>query len=537
MVFTKLKKPDPDIRFLGEVADKNPSTIWVEPTNRCNARCVHCRHGYETFGQDMAPDIYRKVREALLDDVKEAYLLGYGEPLLAPIFNEMFDECRRRGIRVMTVTNGILLNSEEAVAKVVREGALLVVSIDGARAETFERIRRGVKWTRMIETLDRIKRAAETGKRVARRGPPESQEAQEAQGAAGHFTLRFNFVPMKQNIAELPDLVRLAAKYGASEICVLPLAGDEHNENLRGQSLHDSPELVSPAFLEALSLAARLNIHLMTPVSFRELILDGPERGRGLRGKALRALRRFRLAGMYFRRRGLAQTLGRIAYGSGPRAKSGAAFCALPWQASYFAADGKVFPCCVMGEVLGDLSGQEWRDIWNGPLYRNLRRTIHSWNPSRVCRLCALPPGINGGDERRYEKFFSRFRREVIPLDAAGVHFGEGFYGLERGADGSPHHHWMGRRGTLRLPMKRGARFLRLLISPRFPIAETIGGLCRINGGPPEPFDNTCPELTFPLDHARGNGIEARLEMEKSFRVEGDPRDLAMAIMAVEYLL
>jgi hypothetical protein len=94
----------------------------------------------------------------------------------------------------------------------------------------------------------------------------------------------------------------------------------------------------------------------------------------------------------------------------------------------------------------------------------------------------------------------------------------------------------MGRRGTLTLPFRRGARFLRLLIIPRAPIPTPRGGRCRIADGDEEPFDNTCPDITFPLDRVGDERISVTLEMESTSSPLGDPRELGLAIRGIQFL-
>lgn len=510
-----------DLDNLPETVEKNPSHIWIEPTDRCNTRCIHCRHYYSNFGRDMPDEVYQKIVDEVLDDVTSMDLIGYGEPLLAKNFEKMYDDCLKREILVYTTTNGILLKNEALLEKIIRGGMRLCLSVDGARAETFEFVRPYIKWSSMLEILERIKNCAE---RVL------------AQTGRRTFWMRFNFVLMKNNVNDLPDMVRLAAKYGASEIFVMPVAGEDYQETIAGQSLHDSPELVSPAYLEALALARNLGVDLKVPAAFQELILQGAERRRGVGGRLLYACRKIRLGLLYLQKNGFGRTLGKFLRGAGPHGGAGVSFCGMPWNDAYFAADGSIYPCCVLGSPMGNLANLSWREIWNGLPYRNLRRTIHGWNPTAVCRYCGFAPGINGGDERRYAKFFSKFKIEDIPLDAPDINFGEGFYQLEMKPDGSPSHRWMSKRGRLTLRRKRGARFLRLLINPRC-FDDLNPGWCRINGGAPHYFDNTCGEINFPLEHVKGANIELELEMEKTYRAVNDPRDLALPIWGARYLV
>jgi len=195
-----------------------------------------------------------------------------------------------------------------------------------------------------------------------------------------------------------------------------------------------------------------------------------------------------------------------------------------------------VSPCCASREVFGDLCSQDWPDVWNGHLYQNLRRTVHSWNPTRTCRECALIGGSNGGDGKYYQKYFDRFRPERVPLDHKDLCMDEGFHALEYDEHGNPHHFWTSRRGRISLPMRKGARFVRVRIYPRTSLEGTNPGTCRVNGGPPEPFHDSCPDLHFPVSQVKDSHVRLTLEVEKVFSPEGDRRELGLGIHEVEIL-
>ncbi len=506
---------------LPEVVDWNPTHIWIEPTNRCNTRCTHCDHYYRQFGGDMPFDLYEKIRAQVLDGVERVELIGYGEPFMAKHYWEMFDECQRRGILVYSTSNGILLRDDERVSKVVRANMVLTLSIDGARKETLEFVRPYIKWHKMQETLECLKRNAE------------------AAGAERRFRLRFNFVAMKQNFADLPDLIRLGHQYGVFEICVLPLGYEELFEKVNGQSLQDSPELVAPVMREAVPLARELGIKLSLPQSFYEIAPDVPENPLVPERSARRLVAVLEQGRDYARRHGVSSTLRKLrdvaTRPAKPRAKVGGSYCIMPWKDAYFGSGGTVYPCCMMGEELGNLKTQDWKEIWNGPTFRNLRRTVHSWNPSGVCRKCPLLIGINGGDGKKYDKFFSKFVAEHHAIDSGALEFGEGFHGAES-EGGAPSHRWMTRRGRLTVTLAEPTKFIRLWLKPRAPVPQLNLGTCRIEGGEPEPFDNSCDRIHIPVDFVRTRRVELDLGMEFEHRICDDPRGLALAETGVDLL-
>jgi len=500
------------------MAEPKARYVWIEPTTRCNTRCKYCYHWNDNFGADMAPEIYARIRDQVLVDVWKTDLNGYGEPLIAPFFWDMLEDCLSRDIEVVFTTNGILLSREDIISKLSHNGITINISIDGVRKDTFEFSRPFVKWEQMMRVLELLKQQREKVEEKKR------------------FSLRFNFVAMKENIADLPDLVRLAAHYGVSSITVLPLTSEEERNLVMGQGLYDSPELVSPAFLEAIKLSIDFGIKLLVPSSYQELILMGKERRKGPYGWFQYIRRLIFITILSIKHDGPKHTWDKIKRFSLPRKQVAINKCFMPWQCSYFSTDGTVYPCCVMKEKMGNLKTQDWKDIWHGQIYNNLRRTIHGWNPSMVCRYCGFPLGINGGDENLYIKSFSKYTRKDIPLNSPEIVFHQGFYELECDEKGNPHHIWMAQKGKFLLPRLKGAKFLRILIIPLTPLHALNPGFCIINKGAREYFDNTCEDLTFPLNHTTGKKLEVCLEMENEYQVGEDPRLLGLPIRGIQFL-
>ncbi|MCX7001424.1 MAG: SPASM domain-containing protein [Candidatus Sumerlaeota bacterium] len=346
--------------------------------------------------------------------MKVVDLIGYGEPLIVSIFNRILEDCIRKKILVYTTTNGLLLTNEAVLSRLAEAKVQLALSIDGARLETFEFVQPFFPWKKMLTILQKVKDRIDGDKREKRHGG---------------ITRRFVFVAMRHNISDLPEMVRLAARYGARDIYVLPLMDEEHLEKVRGQSLFHEPELVYRVYKEVLPLSVRLGVNLTIPPSFMQIFPEhGLESPDGVWHKIAILSRRLWFLKLWAHRRMrhlihfewgcLLKALGRFARrvtGLGVlfrrKTRLGCPLCLYPWNDSFFRADGKVIPCCV-GTPLGDLKSQSWEDIWNGSLYRNLRRTIHGWNPTSMCRYCGYIHGINGGDEIFYIKYFAHFRLE-----------------------------------------------------------------------------------------------------------------------------
>ena len=184
-----------------------PRKVYVEPTTACNLDCRTCvRHAWDEPEGFMAWEVYEAVVEGLARAHEAGApgtvaLMGLGEPLLHPRFLDMVRTAKERGLRVEVTTNGLLL--EEALARGLVEAGLdqLVVSIDGASAETFGRVRSGAPLERVIANVSRLRDF---------RGPYYGSRVR----------IGIEFVAMRSNIDELPQLPRVAARLGASFVLV-----------------------------------------------------------------------------------------------------------------------------------------------------------------------------------------------------------------------------------------------------------------------------------------------------------------------------
>ena len=194
--------------------------IYVEPTNACNLACRTCvRHAWDEPEGFMEWDVFEAVVEGLAsagdegggaaagpdaavpDAPPTVAFMGLGEPLLHPRFLDMVRLAKERGFRVEVTTNALLLEEELADALAVAGLDQLVVSIDGASAEAFGRVRSGASLARVVENVRHLhdQRGTYYGPRVR---------------------VGIEFVAMRSNVRELSGLNRLAAQIGASFVIV-----------------------------------------------------------------------------------------------------------------------------------------------------------------------------------------------------------------------------------------------------------------------------------------------------------------------------
>lgn len=136
-----------------------PPIIRIETTNQCNAACSFCPH--KTMLRPtgiMDQGLFEKlITECAAQGVKTLHLHNFGEPLLDEMLPERISLAKEMGIeRVKIFTNGSML-TEDAARKLIESGLdEIKMSIDGADAAEFSRIRKGLSLDQIISNLRRF---------------------------------------------------------------------------------------------------------------------------------------------------------------------------------------------------------------------------------------------------------------------------------------------------------------------------------------------------------------------------------------------
>jgi len=132
-----------------------PIYVQVEATTKCNLRCTTCRRTNE-INSDIALDLF----EAIVDEFRKSKfiprrldLTGLGEPLLNPNVVDMVEHARKFGFRVSLTTNLAFLDKDSAT-RLIKSGLdYLYVSFDGASKATFEKIRVGSDFEKVVDNI------------------------------------------------------------------------------------------------------------------------------------------------------------------------------------------------------------------------------------------------------------------------------------------------------------------------------------------------------------------------------------------------
>jgi MoaA/NifB/PqqE/SkfB family radical SAM enzyme len=338
----------PDGALRGPVSPVSPQVVFIEVTNRCNLLCQTCPRTF--FEREplktLTFDEFVQIAEQF-PDMRRALLHGVGEPLLNKELPRIITYLKGRQVEVIINSNGTLLTPEWQAALVESGLDEYRCSIDGASPETYARIRGANALPKLVEGLAglveiKTRRRAETP------------------------WISIWCVGTKDNLAELPDLVRLAARLGVPEVYLQRLVyfarEPEGQYGLARQDRaifgpdHDYQEEII-ATCEALSAELGIN---------------------------------FRASGAREPRHSLAAAR--------PSDFGPWQACMRPWTTAYVTANGNCLPCCISpfatsdyaSLILGNLFERPFAELWEDYLYQKFRTDLLSTRPHPACANCGV---------------------------------------------------------------------------------------------------------------------------------------------------
>ncbi len=351
----------------GGKADFYPAYMQIEQTSRCNAECIMCNHFY--LGNRGCSDISEAVLEKIapvLPYCETVMLNGDGEPFLSPTIESSISMYHRYGVMIGTNTN-LSVIPDFVLPHLRQTFGFINISCDGATKETYEMIRRGLDFDKFLQNLRLIDREA-----------PDLLKC-------------FDCVVMKQNIHELPDIVRMAHDYGIYKVKfqrlgVNPIIG---NESDRAEYYYD---LLKEQLEKAAEEGKRLGIQVVTPGYNRsdvpgvksslpdKELLYGEINDR--RTAATQMIGGGTLADDYYSEKVTAADLEQGLWNAGKA-------CQWAIERCYIDLKGNVTTCCFnMKKNFGSLLENSFEEIWNGREYTEFRKLMSGKMLPDFCRQC-----------------------------------------------------------------------------------------------------------------------------------------------------
>ncbi|MBK8011609.1 MAG: radical SAM protein [Deltaproteobacteria bacterium] len=298
----------------------------IKLTARCNLRCVMCKYGRGLSLPEIGTDrCLRVLDELAVLGCRKVHFSG-GEVMVRPDLEAIVAHAAHLEMKVTLTSNLTLLSRARARTLLRSKLSSVSTSLDGATAKVHDRIR-GISGS-FKRTIQGMHHFAEAKARRGRR-----------------TRLRVNFVMMRANYETYPDVIRLAAKCGATEVHPMPVDVKQVGRfALSKRMIRHYNEAIAPAVRDA-----RVSCGFSTENSFVYPF--------GRTSLAVLESSFQRYAGGYYKEH----------------------LCYAPYLHLFIAWDGLVYLCCMTNgriEPLGDLKRQSLREVFEGDSFQNIRRQM-----------------------------------------------------------------------------------------------------------------------------------------------------------------
>lgn len=140
-----------------------PFYLVIEPTNLCNLRCIACPTGtnkLNRLARSMSLQEFKKIVDEVRSYIAHIDLWNLGEPFLHKDILQMVRYATESGIRIRICTNGTFFKDIEYCKYVVKSGLYyLIICLDGADHETYNKYRKGADFSAVIKGFELIYQA------------------------------------------------------------------------------------------------------------------------------------------------------------------------------------------------------------------------------------------------------------------------------------------------------------------------------------------------------------------------------------------
>lgn len=315
------------------VLRSKPQFLIIDPTSRCNARCIMC---YQSFrpasehGGDLPLSVFHRIKP-VLPNASHINLFSTGEPTLAEKIVFFLKEIQKGSYSRAPIylgTNGKSLSTD--ILDCVRQPQMfLQFSVDGGTKEIFESIRRGISFEELCQTLEQVNDLKRGGK---------------------YPSLSFSSTISKRNIHDIGAIFALAKRFDVEQVIFY-----EEDPEVSEEETYLIDETDRPCFEAQRPFIESTGIRYFNGLIFRgpnaQRISASPENG----------------------------TQERLD-------------CAAPWKVFHLHADGSVRTCCTLKASMGNLRKASFEEVWNGTEYIRLRQAfIEQRGIPSPCLQCTDP--------------------------------------------------------------------------------------------------------------------------------------------------
>jgi len=218
-----------DLKYFEKVKPNNRvKAIRLAIDDSCNLRCPSCRKGMIFHKEGSAYNLGRRLASRVnkwLYNYKhpiQVHIGSDGDPFASHIYRHFMEQTPARdNIKYSILTNGLMFKEfYKTVPHIINNLQELGVSIDGASKETYEKLRLGGRWDKIIEGLECIsdlKRKHD-------------------------FKFVLHFVVQKDNYHEMEKIIDLGERYGADRVWLNKIEDWGTMDNFGTQDIFKTPE-------------------------------------------------------------------------------------------------------------------------------------------------------------------------------------------------------------------------------------------------------------------------------------------------------
>lgn len=183
-----------------------PVWLTIDPTNSCTLRCPFCPNGFGNITRPrgmMSGDTFARIIDQLGPYLLHIDMQNWGEPLLNKDVYAMIAHAKKYGVHITVSTNFQHFDERSAEALVDSGLDRLIVSIDGASQQTYEKYRRGGSFQTAI---DNVRMLVGKKRELKRRLP----------------MIIWQFLVFRHNEHEIETARRMGQELGVDEVGVSP---------------------------------------------------------------------------------------------------------------------------------------------------------------------------------------------------------------------------------------------------------------------------------------------------------------------------
>ncbi len=244
--------------------EKGPTHFSLNYDNSCNIYCATCRDKIIMLSTDEVNQRIEFQRSLLqsdfMKDAERFLISGTGEVFFSKVYMDLFNTIEQAclpHLKITLRTNGLLLTPSnwQRISNVHYAIDIISISIDAARHATYEKLRRGGSFSKLLKNLEFASQIKKNNK----------------------IRVEVNFVVQDQNYKEMKEFVDMAKRYGFDKVVFAKIAnrGTYSREEYHRHAIHqhNHPEFESfasmlkdPVFKDRIIYWANLS-HLTTRAS------------------------------------------------------------------------------------------------------------------------------------------------------------------------------------------------------------------------------------------------------------------------------